>query len=585
MDDHEFGEYQQRVHILTQQNTLLRESESRWKMDKQNYLDLISEHKQTVDHLQSELTKINGDYEDLEEVTNKIKYENADLKQLNHDLKQDVITKLEEKMNRMEQRLRSECTEHDALKQKYRRFEGDYALLNDAHNKLDDKYQSMETENVDLCQRVEALNDSIHEQKQSALAMESKLKSTNEALDTMEGVLNIYKQKEMEFMKQINDLKANHDLFVNVEKDKLLLQNETQCQQIVTLKQRKQEVLEQSEKDKKAITERMTLKFQKREQALTQSLQELTTKNATLSTERQRFKSRCDVMERETDQIKGEMLTKFDALKTTENELQCRVKQLELEKDRCSEMAQRREHELSQQSKLWKSEREILGQTIAELNRNDDQKNLNLIQDQETILELNEQIDKMSERLKMEQSRNGKMIETLSSKLSQNESAFNSTMEHYKAELAKFESLYSDSQVMTKEIISKHEALSTKWKEENRNSFTNFTKMIGELKKENKSLITANLSLQGKMEHILGNQRNTVSENEKMNKKLINAQKTTHSLTESVENLKRTNANYRKKETLLLTENKNLRNELNKTQISMQRMQRNHQFNAKLNSH
>jgi len=401
----------------------------------------------------------------------------------------------------------------------------------------------------------------------------------------MENVLNVYKQKEMEFMKQINELKANHDLFINVEKDKLITQNEAYSQQIAVLKKRKQEMMEDGERKEKALTERLTLKFQDRHKGLTRSVQELTTKNAELSTERQRFKSRCDIIQRETDQIKEEMLKKFDSLKSTENELQCRIKQLELEKDRYSDLAQRRESELNQQSKHWKSEREILGQTITELNRNDDEKNLTLIQDQETILELNEQIEKLGERLKMEESKNGKIIENLRSKLAKNEDAFQSTIEHYKVELSKFENLYSESQVMTKDIISKHEALSTKWKEENRKSFTNFTNLVGELKKENQSLIAANQSMQGKMERIMGSQRNTVSENESMNKKLLTAQKTTHSLTESMENLKKMNANHRKKETLLLTENKNLREELNKTQISMQRVQRNHQFNAKLNSH
>jgi len=386
-------------------------------------------------------------------------------------------------------------------------------------------------------------------------------------------------------MKQLNDLKANRDLFVNVERDKLVHQNETNSKQIATLKQQKKELLEESEKRNKAITERLTLRFDQQRQDLSRSVDELMAKNAALSAQRQELENRCDAIERDTDQIKAGFLKKFDNLKSTENELQCRIKQLEMEKERCSEMAQRKQTELSQESKLWKSEREILSQTIAELNRNDDKKNLTLIQDQETILGLNEQIEKLSERLKVEESRNAKVVENLTTKLTKNESTFKSTIEHYRAELGKFENLYSESQVMTKEIISKHEALSTKLKEENRNSFTNFTKIISELKKENKSLIASNLTLEGKMEHILSNQRNTVSENESMNKKLINAQRSTHSLTESVENLKAINANYRKKETLLLTENKNLRNELNKTQISMQRLHRNQQFNSKINGH
>merc|ERR1712060_701689 len=112
----------------------------------------------------------------------------------------------------------------------------------------------------------------------------------------------------------------------------------------------------------------------------------------------------------------------------------------------------------------WQSEREILCQTIAELNRNDDQKNLTLIQDQEAILELNEQIEKLDQRLETEGSRSNKLVDSLRLKLSQSETAFQQTLEHYKGELGKFEKLYSESQAMTTDIISKHEVMSTKWK-------------------------------------------------------------------------------------------------------------------------
>jgi len=585
IDDHQFNEYQQRVHILTQQNKLLRESELRWNQEKQTMLDLMAEHKATIEALRSELSTLGAVHEELEETANRRQYENDDLKQMNHDLKHDVVAKLTDKMGHYEQRLKAECTEHDALKKRWSRFEAEYAALNEAHHKMDEKYAEIRADNVELEQRAEALNDAVKEQKNMVSATESKLKATKEAVATLENVLSVYKKAEMESMKQINALKANHDLFVNVEKDRLLAENEALSKQVAALKAQKEALWAEGEGQRAEIEEKVTLKLEQKQQSLAQTVKEMTTRNATLNAERHRFQTRCQVMEREAEEIKEEMLKRFDGLKSTENELQCRVKQLELEKERVSESAERKEKELTQQTKLWKSEREVLSQTVAELNRNDDKKNLALIQDQEAILELNEEIEKLKERLSVEGSRSGKVIGSLQSKLVRNEAAFKETIEHYKAELGKFENLYSESQAMTKEIIAKHEAMSRKWKEENRSSFSNFSNIVDELKAENKSLVAVNLTLQGKMERVLGNQRNTVSENENMNKRLLNEQKSTRSLTESVENLKAMNQSHRKKETLLLTENKNLRNELSKAQIARQRLQRNHQFNAKINGH
>jgi len=548
-------------------------------------VDLMAEQKGTAEALQAELGRLGAVHSELSSTAKGIKYENGSLKQLNDELRHSVVAKLEAKMAHLDQQLRAECTEHDALRQRWNRLEAEYTALNDGHNKLDDKNREIQADNVELEQRVETLEDAVDEHKNMVSATESKLKSSNAAIETLENVLGVYKSKELEAMKLVNSLKANHSLFVNVERDRLLAQKEALSKQVASLKQQKLSLLAEGECFKKEVEDKLTLRFQQRQQALTQSLQDMTTRNAVLSTERQRFKTRGQVVQRETDQIKAGMLKKFDALKSTENELKCKLKHSELEKERVSEMAQRKEKELTQQTKLWKSERELLGQTIAELNRNDDKKNLTLIQDQEAILDLNERIEKLSERLQVEGSRNSKLTQSLQAKLVQNEAAFKSTIEHYKVELGKFENLYSESQAMTKEIISKHETLSTKWKEENRNSFTINTNIIDALKRENKSLLAANLTLRGQHDSLCGNQRNTVAENEKMNKKLLNAQKTNAQMADHIENVKAINEGYRKKETLLLTENKNLRNELSKSQIGMQRLQRNHQFNAKINSH
>merc|ERR1719474_2103098 len=193
---------------------------------------------------------------------------------------------------------------------------------------MDEKYAEIRADNVELEQRVEALNDAGKEQKNMESATESKLKGTREAVATLENVLSVYKKAEMESMKQINALKANHDLFVNVEKDRLLAENEALSKQVAALKAQKEALWAEGERQRAEIEEKVTLKLEQKQQSLAQTVKEMTTRNATLNAERHRFQTRCQVMEREAEEIKEEMLKRFDGLKSTENELQCRVKQL-----------------------------------------------------------------------------------------------------------------------------------------------------------------------------------------------------------------------------------------------------------------
>jgi len=507
------------------------------------------------------------------------------LKDINNELKNNVVTKLKEKSEFLEERLKIETSEHLELKKTFNGYENEYTSLNNIHSKLEEKYTMLESENADFRNKIDLLNEEINEHQNALSSEKKKLHSMTESLETIENVLQIYKNKELEYMKQINDLKNNHELFVNIEKDKLLNENNLYLQQINKLKKQNENILEETQKENKKKLNKLNEKFTQKEQILNDALNELMAKNVKFNEERNESETKCNVISNDIENIKKMYLEKFEALKTTENELKCKIKELDLGNDRFSELIKRKETDLMQRSKAWESERSIYNQTISELNKNDDKKNLILIQNEETILNLNEMTEKMKETLKMDKIRNMKQVQELSEKLNKNENIFNSTIENYRNELTNLENLYNESQIKTKDIIKKHESLSTKWKEENRKTFENFTNIINELKKENKSLINSNIKLETETEHLLRNESNAVSNTNQIKKKLMDSEKSILSMAETMDNLKAMNENYKKKETLLLTENKNLRNQLNKATISMQRLQRNQHFNQKINSH
>merc|ERR1712130_1099866 len=142
----------------------------------------------------------------------------------------------------------------------------------------------------------------------------------------------------------------------------------------------------------------------------------------------------------------------------------------------------------------------------------------------------------------MEKVLSTKQIQELDEKLNKSESSYTVTIGNYKKELTNLESLYNESQVQTKDIVNRHEALSRKWKE-------------------------------------------TLSSNQEIKRKLANNQRNMHSLDETASSLKKMNEKYQKKESLLLNENKSLREQLNQATISMQRLQRKQHFNQKINCH
>merc|ERR1719350_1537821 len=286
------------------------------------------------------------------------------------------------------------------------------------------------------------------------------------------------------------------------------------------------------------------------------------------------------------DALKKMYADKFEHTMQTANDLNVKIKELDLESTCCSELAKRKESDLINHEKLWQKERSIFNQTIAELNKNDDKKNLILIQNEEKISTQNEKLEKLNESLKMEKTMSAKQIHELDDKLNKNESSYTLTIGNYKKELTNLETLYSESQVQTKDIVNRHEALSRKWKEENRKTFDNFTQIVNELKSENKTVIQSNIKLSSELDDVINNElKQTLSSNQEIKMKLANYQKSMHSLDESANSLKKMNEKYQKKESLLLNENKSLREQLNQATISIQRMQRKQHFNQKINCH
>ena len=584
-DSGEVAECQQRLSILGQQNKLLRESEARWEQEKQNYLMLVAENKKTVDVLQSELEKVKRSKLDLEDMLSALEFEKTEMQRLVADLKQNVIAKLNDKAGGLQQRLKMEVSEHKASQQQMAALDHDFNALHCAHSALSEQCGELSDEKHALSARAARLDDELADREQALVANEKKADVLNEALGSTESVLAMYKQRELEHLKQINELTAKHDLFVDIERGKLTEENKLCAQQLAKLKQQRKD--EQAELDEahRSAMERVKANLRQSEQAMTRSIDELMASNASLSAQRSDVEQRCASKARDVEQLQKTYLGKIDALESKENAQILRVKQLELEKERFSEMAQRRESELTQESKLWKAERQMYNESLARMQRDDDQKKLRLMEGQETILTLRQQLDKLGTQSEADASRHSELAATLQSKLSGNEEAFHATMASYKAELVKLEALYNGSQAQTAELIGKHSALSAKWQAEHRKSTGNFSRIIDALKLENKALLKARMALQGKLEQLRSNQSNTVSDNESMNKKLLCSQRTARSLTEALENVKALNQSYRKKEGLLLHENKSLRDELSKTQISMQRWQRNQQFNNKINSH
>ena len=321
MSEYDLNEYQQRVNILSQQNKLLRETEIRLKNEKEKYLVIINENKQNIHLLQAELDKVNLINSEFEEVSKNLNYENTELKQINNELKNNVVSKLSEKMSFLENRLKSESSELCEVKKRCSEYENEYNSLNNIHSKTDEQLRSTETENSELRQKIEALNDEISEYVSASTANKKKLSSMTESLESIENILQIYKNKEMEYLKQINDIKQANELFVNMEKDKMMNEAAVQLEQIQNLQQQKRQMLEDLHKENKQNINELNEKFMQKEQSLNESVNELLAKNAQLSEECTQFETKYNVIAEDMDKLKKMYVDKFEALKQSENEL------------------------------------------------------------------------------------------------------------------------------------------------------------------------------------------------------------------------------------------------------------------------
>jgi len=582
MDEYETSAYAQRIRILTQQNTLLRESEQRWSKEKENYLMVVNENNKNIDLLHKQLKKLSAANANAEQTMQHLQYENDALKEVQNELKEDVIKKLTQKSQYLEQQFTKEVTQHSELKIAYKEYEGEYQALHDVYSELQRKCKNMQQQSQDLQEKFDAINDELIECQTALSSKEKKLASTLESLGNIEGILQSYKKKEIEFLTEINNLKTENELFVNVEKAKLINEKNQCLQQIHKLRQQNKQILQELTEENQQRVRDLKAEHCHAEQSLNAQIKQLIAKKVQLAQEKNKYEQQYIVLQNDLANTKRVYLEKFETLHTSNNELKCKITESDLEKERFSEIAQRKTTELKQQQQRWQAERDVYKQSIAELNHNDDRKNLKLIENEEKMLELSETIARLTEKLRVNETRYTEQMESLTQKLTRNESAFKSGIESYKAELTNLESLYNDSQAKSKDIISKHETLSTQWKQENRNTLERFTNIVNELKQENKALMNRNVKLEAKMNKLLHNEESALCARDNIAKKMKEGQSSLQSLAETVDHLKSTNDNYKRKEMLLLTENKNLRSELNKVQISMQRLQRTHQLNQRL---
>jgi len=273
MDSAEAAEYQQRLSILGQQNKLLRESESRWEQEKQNYLLLVAENKKTVDVLQSELETIKRDKVELEEMLSNLEFEKGEMQRLVADLKQNVIAKLNDKADTLQKRLKNEISEHKATQQRMSALEHEFNALHNAHSALNEQCNELSDEKHALSTRASRLDDELADREQNLSASEQKSNVLSEALSSTENVLALYKQRELEHLKQINELKAKHELFVDVERGKLEEENAQCALQLTKLKQQRRDEQTELEEAHRSAMGRAKDKQRQSEQAMARSIE------------------------------------------------------------------------------------------------------------------------------------------------------------------------------------------------------------------------------------------------------------------------------------------------------------------------
>merc|ERR1712115_316415 len=107
--------------------------------------------------------------------------------------------------------------------------------------------------------------------------------SMSESLESVESILEKYKNKEMDYLKQLNDIKNANELFLNLEKDKLLLENKLCLDKINNLQNEKKQQMENAHKEQQDLIASMNEQYNEKERSLNESINELLAKNAKLS--------------------------------------------------------------------------------------------------------------------------------------------------------------------------------------------------------------------------------------------------------------------------------------------------------------
>merc|ERR1712176_1462044 len=111
-----------------------------------------------------------------------------------------------------------------------------------------------------------------------------------------------------------------NELFLNIEKDKIMHENKMCLDKIQNLQSEKKQMMETSHKERQNLMAELKQKYNEKERALTDSINDLMAKNVQLNEERTQI----------------------------ENELNVKIKELDLASTRCSELAQRKESDLKQ---------------------------------------------------------------------------------------------------------------------------------------------------------------------------------------------------------------------------------------------
>merc|ERR1739844_578551 len=160
------------------------------------------------------------------------------------------------------------------------------------------------TENSELLHKIDALQEDVNEYVNVCASNKTKMASMSESLESVESILEKYKNKEMDYLKQLNDIKNANELFLNLEKDKLLLENKMCLDKINNLQNEKKQQMENAHKEQQDLIASMNEQYDKKEHSLNASINDLLAKNAKLSEERTQIETKYRVIKEDMDALK-----------------------------------------------------------------------------------------------------------------------------------------------------------------------------------------------------------------------------------------------------------------------------------------